>query len=447
VLSVKKFSLKPVHIGILCFVVTVQALLFTFLFRDRTPPVVKTLQKTVSYNSTIAVNEIATGTDNRSNVVSLSIEGVSPNTAVISEDSSSVFFSDVGTYTVSILGADKNNNQTEATTTITVVDETPPEFTAVSDTTEVGYNSTVTISSDSSAKDAIYAKATDEITNVTMLISSITPRSKGLSADSYTLDSGTAQFHALGSYDVVLSAQDDYGNEATHTVTVTAVDRTAPVLKGLKSSVVLAETDSDYDFLEGISATDEIDGDLTQQISLDAVNVSYGVVGDYTVSYTVSDNAGNVETQNTHVTIKDTTPPTLVLANSSFSLTAGDAAPDYASGISASDTLDGDLTSSITIDDSEVDYDTPGTYEVTYRIADNSGNATTQHASVTVNSKSTYRSSSDSGSSTYSSGSETVLITRTGSCYHTHKCGNGTYFEVSLSTALSKGLRPCKKCY
>lgn len=41
----------------------------------------------------------------------------------------------------------------------------------------------------------------------------------------------------------------------------------------------------------------------------------------------------------------------------------------------------------------------------------------------------------------------TVLITRTGECYHTHKCGNGTYFKVSLKEAKARGLRPCKKCY
>ena len=40
-----------------------------------------------------------------------------------------------------------------------------------------------------------------------------------------------------------------------------------------------------------------------------------------------------------------------------------------------------------------------------------------------------------------------VLITRTGKCYHTHKCGNGTYFRATLKEAKARGLRPCKKCY
>lgn len=41
----------------------------------------------------------------------------------------------------------------------------------------------------------------------------------------------------------------------------------------------------------------------------------------------------------------------------------------------------------------------------------------------------------------------TVMITRTGSKYHTHKCGNGNYFPATLSQAKSYGLTACKKCF
>lgn len=40
-----------------------------------------------------------------------------------------------------------------------------------------------------------------------------------------------------------------------------------------------------------------------------------------------------------------------------------------------------------------------------------------------------------------------VYITRTGSKYHTHKCGNGTYYRATLKKAKSLGLKPCKKCF
>lgn len=42
---------------------------------------------------------------------------------------------------------------------------------------------------------------------------------------------------------------------------------------------------------------------------------------------------------------------------------------------------------------------------------------------------------------------ETVLVTATGSKYHTHKCGNGTYTPATLAEAQARGLTPCEKCY
>lgn len=42
---------------------------------------------------------------------------------------------------------------------------------------------------------------------------------------------------------------------------------------------------------------------------------------------------------------------------------------------------------------------------------------------------------------------QVVLITPTGSKYHNHKCGNGTYIESTMDKALSLGLEPCSKCY
>lgn len=42
---------------------------------------------------------------------------------------------------------------------------------------------------------------------------------------------------------------------------------------------------------------------------------------------------------------------------------------------------------------------------------------------------------------------EIVYVTATGSRYHTHKCGNGNFYQDSLSNALARGLTPCEKCY
>lgn len=70
-----------------------------------------------------------------------------------------------------------------------------------------------------------------------------------------------------------------------------------------------------------------------------------------------------------------------------------------------------------------------------------SGTASTD--SISESSSSSASSSADSGVAN----SQTVLVTRTGSKYHTHKCGNGTYYEATLDEAMARGLTPCEKCY
>lgn len=134
----------------------------------------------------------------------------------------------------------------------------------------------------------------------------------------------------------------------------------------------------------------------------------------------------------------DNIKPVITLSKSEFVITVGDSAPNYAEIAKASDNIDGDLTSNISIDSSEVNYNSAGTYEVVYSVSDSNGNVATQNVTVTVNAKS-QSISTDSNAQ--------VLITRTGECYHRRKCGNGTYFWVSFSEAQSRGLRACQKCY
>lgn len=42
---------------------------------------------------------------------------------------------------------------------------------------------------------------------------------------------------------------------------------------------------------------------------------------------------------------------------------------------------------------------------------------------------------------------QTVLITPTGTKYHSHKCGKGDYQPTSLENAQQQGFEPCKRCY
>ena len=76
------------------------------------------------------------------------------------------------------------------------------------------------------------------------------------------------------------------------TFTVDVSDDTPPVITLLGDnpySLTVGQTYSD----PGATATDDVDGDLTAAIVIDAANVDASTVGTYAVSYTVSDAAGN----------------------------------------------------------------------------------------------------------------------------------------------------------
>ena len=64
----------------------------------------------------------------------------------------------------------------------------------------------------------------------------------------------------------------------------------------------------------------------------------------------------------------------------------------------------------------------------------------------TVKSDQTKTNGANNSGKSQSNESKIVYITKTGSKYHSKKCGNGTYTAVDIEEAKKKGLEPCKKC-
>ena len=160
--------------------------------------------------------------------------------------------------------------------------------------------------------------------------------------------------------------------------TNTSVDTTPPVITRLGSSPVSVVVSTVYTDA-GATALDDVDGDITANIvTVDPVNTA--VIGAYTVTYNVSDAAGNPATQVSRtvnvIAVADNVPPVITVVGSSpVSLTVGTTYTD--AGATALDDIDGDITDNITIVN-PVDNDTIGTYTVTYNVSDSSGNPAVQ---------------------------------------------------------------------
>lgn len=81
--------------------------------------------------------------------------------------------------------------------------------------------------------------------------------------------------------------------------------------------------------------------------------------------------------------IKDLVPPNITVTKE-FTYTIGDPVPDFLDGVQALDSVDGDLSDSIIVDDTDIDYETSGIYNLRYIVSDLSGNKATKTVQVIV---------------------------------------------------------------
>ncbi|HOS02158.1 MAG TPA: DUF5011 domain-containing protein [Candidatus Hydrogenedentes bacterium] len=194
--------------------------------------------------------------------------------------------------------------------------------------------------------------------------------------------SSTVNTAVLGSYTVTYTVSDAAGNPATPVVRIVNVveppDTVPPVITILGSNPVTVNQNAVY-VDAGATAIDNKDGDITANIVATST-VNTAVAGTYAVTYTVSDAAGNAAAPAVR-TVKvvapvDTTPPVIAtLGSASITLQAGATYVD--AGATASDNVDGDITSRI-VTVNPVNTHVLGTYYVTYDVTDAAGNAAVQ---------------------------------------------------------------------
>lgn len=203
---------------------------------------------------------------------------------------------------------------------------------------------------------------------------------------SYTT-SGSVDTFTDGDYTITYLATDSDGNQASVSRTVTVnpqPDATGPVINLTgpnPQSIDYATTWTE----PGYSAVDDIDGDVTSNVVVTGT-VDEVTAGDYTITYTVSDSSGNqtVATRTVQVQAQpDTNAPVITLLGSATETTPIDT-PWSDPGYTASDDMDGDLTSNVTVGGDYVDYSTAGSYSVTYSVFDAAGNEGTASRTVIV---------------------------------------------------------------
>jgi hypothetical protein len=188
--------------------------------------------------------------------------------------------------------------------------------------------------------------------------------------------SGTVDTSTVGSYTITYSASDSSGNQSTATRTVNVVDATAPVITVTgdnPASIAQNETYEDA----GATADDAVDGTVTVASSGE---VDTSTLGEYTITYTASDAAGNQATASRTVNVVDVTAPVITITGDNPATVVQN--DDYTdAGATAVDDTDGSVsvTASGTVDTSTV-----GEYMITYTATDAAGNEATATRVVNV---------------------------------------------------------------
>jgi hypothetical protein len=206
----------------------------------------------------------------------------------------------LGITTVSCSSTDTRGNKSTGTLKVTVQDKTAPSLTLP----------TITVAEATGATGA----AVNFSTSASDLVDgAITPACDKVSGSTFP----------LGDTVVSCSATDQAGNRASGSFTVTVSDHTAPTLT-LTNKTAEATAPDGADVTYSARATDAVDGAITPQC--EPGSGSTFPLGVTDVNCSATDIRSNTAMGTLHVTVQDTTPPTLTLANEVAEATGADGA-------------------------------------------------------------------------------------------------------------------------
>ncbi len=176
----------------------------------------------------------------------------------------------------------------------------------------------------------------------------------------------------LGRYPVSYSAS-FLGWKADAERTVCIIDTLPPEI--LVSKVwAHGQPNDDFDPMRGVTAVDNYDGDITDKV---VWSVTTGWI-----TYSVIDSSGNPAYIISEANVAPSQPPEIKLnGGDQYVITVGSFYSDP--GFEATDSADGDLTDKVLVE-GDVDWLNPGTYPITYTVADSMGNSTSVTREVYV---------------------------------------------------------------
>ena len=289
-------------------------------------------------------------------VKAVDVNGNTVNVSVSSDKELNLDTEQDTTYVITYSATDSRGRKTEKTINLTVKGNKAPVIEGVK-------NHTLKVGDSFDPKAGV--TVTDEDENIELVVES------------------NVNTNIPGVYKVIYKATDS-GNKTTIVESSVVVNpkmttlNKIPVINAQDRIVQLGEK---FDPLEGVTATDEEDKDLTEKIKVIRNDVDTKVAGDYTVVFSVTDSQGATAIHEMLVVVNQ--PP--VIHAEDRVITVGDEFKEL-EGVTATDDEQGNITE-IEVVENNVKTDTPGEYTVTYKVVDKLGGVATKTIKVTVKEK------------------------------------------------------------
>ncbi|KMT61647.1 LPXTG cell wall anchor domain-containing protein [Paenilisteria newyorkensis] len=200
--------------------------------------------------------------------------------------------------------------------------------------------------------------------------------------DQIQIDYSSVDLNKEGNYPVTYTVTNSNNKITTQTVNI-QVTAENPVIEASNISVLAGSTSEEYPWFQNVTATDKVDGDISQHVSVDYSQVDFNKEGNYPVSYTVT-NSNDKETTitiNLQVTAEN---PVITAVNKSILAGTKSEGISWFDDVFATDKVDGDLSSDVTVDYANVDFNKEGTYPVHYTVTNSNGKTTVETVQIEV---------------------------------------------------------------
>ena len=260
-------------------------------------------------------------------------------------------------------------------------------YNTTDDSGNVSANHVVTITNKDDIKPTISGSASIEAGSSTQLtIDEIKSKANLIASDN--IDSGLAinlvednyssNYSQVGSHTIKFNTTDNSGNTSeTFTLTIVVKDTTKPVISGSNSiRSNLSSPLTEEDIRSQLTASDNVDTNLTINLVEDLFTDNADKVGTYQVKYNVTDSAGNTsETFVVEVEVYDDIAPTISGKNEySVSPLAKLDVNKLLKVLTASDNVDNTLTLNVVSDNYSGSSSILGDYQVVVNVQDDNGN-------------------------------------------------------------------------